>query len=158
MGGSLSNDISLAPTGRKKIVIIGASFGGKIMTNMLQSLDPKEMLFDILLIDKNEHFEYICANFTSLANETAWGENTIKFSEAIKSYNSDRVTFKQGKLTNVLSSENQIEISLPDGKTEVVPYDCLVIATGASYVSPWRGANECLTHVQRGEEIAEIRK
>lgn len=110
MGGSQSKNISLAPMNRKKIVIIGASFGGKILTKWLQSLDPSEMFYDILLIDKNEHYEFNPMNYTALADETAFGEVTVKFSEAIKSYSSDRVTFKQGKLTNVLSFENQVEI------------------------------------------------
>jgi hypothetical protein len=47
-----------------------------------------------MLIDKNEHFEYICANFEMLCNPEAFGENAIKFEDAIKSYDSSRVTFK----------------------------------------------------------------
>jgi hypothetical protein len=55
-----------------------------------------------MLIDKNEHFEYICANFEMTADEAAFKKNSIKFEEAVKSYESSRVCFKQGKLTNVL--------------------------------------------------------
>jgi NADH dehydrogenase FAD-containing subunit len=56
----------------------------------------------------------------------------------VKSYESSRVNFKQGKLSNVLSDENQIEITTMDDEKETIPYDCLVIVTGASYVSPWK--------------------
>ena len=56
-------------------------------------IDPQEKQFEILLIDKNEHFEYICANFEMLCNPASFGENSIKFEDAIKSYDSSRVTF-----------------------------------------------------------------
>ena len=159
MGGSQSNiAVNLAPGSRKKIVVIGGSFGGKYITNMLQQLDPKEIQFEVLIIDKNEHFEYICANFASLADENAWAKNTIKFTEAIKSYDSSRVTFKQGKLCNVLSDKNQVEIETLGGQKEMVPFDCLIIATGASYVSPWRGKNVVLTNEEREAEVSEVRK
>jgi hypothetical protein len=36
MGGSQGKVDASVMEGRKKVVIIGASFGGKIMTNMLQ--------------------------------------------------------------------------------------------------------------------------
>jgi NADH dehydrogenase FAD-containing subunit len=93
MGGSQSATNNVAPGPRKKIVIIGASFGGKIMTNMLQQIDQEEKLYEILLVDKNEHFEYICTNFEMLANPASFGDNSIKFEDAIKSYDSSRVTF-----------------------------------------------------------------
>ena len=127
------------------------------MTNMLQKIDAQEKFYEILLIDKNEHFEYICANFEMLANENSFNENAIKFGDAVKSYNSSRVTFKQGKLTNVLADQNQAEITCPDGKVENVPYDALVIASGATYVSPWRGQDKCLSMAEREQEVKGIR-
>ena len=148
----------VAPGPRKKIVIIGASFGGKIMTNMLQQIDPNEKQYEILLIDKNEHFEYICANFEMLANPNAFKDNAIKFEDAVKSYDSSRVTFKQGKLTNVLADQNQVEITCPDGKVENVPFDALVIASGASYCTPWRGQDKCLSMAEREEEVRLMRE
>ena len=57
MGGSLSDPSSIKPLEKKKIVIIGASFGGNILTNMLKQIDPEEKHLDILLIDKYERFE-----------------------------------------------------------------------------------------------------
>jgi NADPH-dependent 2,4-dienoyl-CoA reductase/sulfur reductase-like enzyme len=51
-----------------------------------------------------------------------------------------------------------VEICCPDGSVQNVPYDALVIVTGASYCAPWRGPNECLTQVQREAEVKEIRE
>jgi NADH dehydrogenase FAD-containing subunit len=160
MGGSQSsgkNNIVFMGQ-RKKIVIIGASFGGNIMTKMLQQIDQEEVFYEILLIDKNEHFEYICGNFEMLANPSSFGENSIKFSNAIESYNSSRVSFMQGKLTNVLAAQNLVEVTNPEGKVEQVSYDALVISSGASYVSPWRGQDKCLSMAERESEVKEIRE
>lgn len=69
---------------------------------------------------------------------------TIKFDEAVKSFRSESVKFKQGKLTNVDSDSNQIVLEVPGQKTEKVDYDILILVTGASYVSPWRGQDDQL--------------
>jgi NADH dehydrogenase FAD-containing subunit len=103
MGGSQSG-MKAAVTGPcKKVVIIGASFGGRIITNMLLKCDPQEKQYEIMLIDKNEHFEFICVNYMAMVEDTAFAQNSIKFEEAVKSYQSKRVCFKQGKLCKVLS-------------------------------------------------------
>ena len=93
-----------------------------------------------------------------LANAASFGENSIKFEDAIKSYDSSRVTFMQGKLTNVLADQNQAEITCPDGKVENIPYDALVIASGATYCSPWRGQDKCLSMAEREDEVKGIRE
>lgn len=125
---------------------------------MLQKIDPKMHQFEVLLIDKNEHFEYICTNFEILADASQFNANAIKFDEAVKSYDSEHVKFKQGKLTNVMADSNQIEIECPDGKIEQVHYDALVISSGGTYVSPWRGQDKCLSMAEREAEVKAIRE
>jgi len=78
---------------RKKIVIVGASFGGRLLTQKLQELDPMEEYLDILLVDKSPHFEYICSNYKALTDEGVFEHNSIDFSEAIKSFKSERVKY-----------------------------------------------------------------
>ena len=63
----------------------------------------------------------------------------------------------QGKLTKVLDKENKVEITDPEGKVNTVDYDALVISTGASYVSPWRGEDRCLSLAEREAEVTEVR-
>ena len=64
----------------------------------------------------------------------------------------------QGKLTNVMADQNMVEITCPDGKVENVPYNALVISSGSTYVSPWRGQDKCLSMAERAEEVKNIRE
>lgn len=48
-------------------------------------------------------------------------------------YDSSNVNFKHGRLTAVHSDLNEIEIEIPGGAFEKLPYDVLVIATGGAY-------------------------
>lgn len=38
-----------------------------------------------------------------------------------------------------MPEQNQIEVEDSTGTKSMINYDCLVIVTGASYLSPWRG-------------------
>ena len=85
-----------------------------------------------------------------LASEELFLKHSIKFEQAMKSYRSKRVNFKQGCLAGIDHTKNMISIKVPnqvsteesdksdDLSIETVSYDVLVIATGASYPSPWR--------------------
>lgn len=64
----------------------------------------------------------------------------------------------QGKLTNVMADQNMVEITCPDGKVENVPFDALVISSGSTYVSPWRGQDKCLSMTERADEVKIIRE
>ena len=70
MGSSGSKFVEAKVTGgRKKVVIVGGSFGGKMITQHLQAMDPKEEQFEILIVDKSHHFEFICSNYKALCEE-----------------------------------------------------------------------------------------
>lgn len=56
--------------------------------------DPEGKKFEILLIDKNEHFEFICSNYKSLTDEANFDELTIKHQDSVASYGSKNVSFK----------------------------------------------------------------
>jgi|TARA_B110000285_G_scaffold158961_1_gene177354 NADH dehydrogenase FAD-containing subunit len=51
MGGGNSKQVTVKG-GKKKVVIVGGSFGGKSVTQCLVALDKKEEQFEILIIDK----------------------------------------------------------------------------------------------------------
>ena len=108
---------------------------------MLQKIDPEEKHLDILLIDKFERFEQLPAGFKLIADSGLYDELSVPFVESVKSFKSQRVEFKQGLLLGVDSKANTVEIQLPKGGCETVKYDALILATGASYVAPWRGAD-----------------
>ena len=60
-----------------------------------------------------------------------------------KNIGQGRVAFKQGKLTNVLHSQNKIEIETSSG-VETIDYDVLAISTGGSKAAPWFSDDEKL--------------
>lgn len=114
---------------------------------------------EILFIDKSEHFEFICSNYKMLASEELFLNHSIKFDDAMKSYRSKRVSFKQGSLLNIDAKGNTITVKLPSQEEENVPYDALLIATGASYPSPWRGEDDKLCSMKdRNSEVQSYRE
>lgn len=143
---------------RKRVVIIGASFGGDKVAKGLLGIDQKGTALEILLIDKSEHFENNCGNFKMFVDD-CFKEHTLKFETQIAHYGSPNISFKQGRLTNVIATENKIEIELSDGSTEAVSYDALVIATGGAYTAPWRADADKLASLEdRAKECEEFRQ
>ena len=62
-------------------------------------------------------------------------------------------------MLKVNNEQNQVEIRLPNGETQQVNYHALIIATGASYVPPWRSIDTKILSVkERKEECDEIAK
>jgi len=50
-------------------------------------------MYDIVLVDKSDHFEFICANY-KIWSEDVFKENAVKFDEMLLSYNTKRISFK----------------------------------------------------------------
>lgn len=116
MGGGSSKPLQVKVTGgRKKVVIVGGSFGGKMITQHLQLMDPEEQQFEILIIDKSHHFEFICSNYKALCEEEIFKKHSVDFKTAMKGFNSKRVNFQQGILTNVMPDQNSIEVEDSNG-------------------------------------------
>lgn len=85
-------------------------------------------------------------------------ENSIVFDDQMAYYGSPNISFKHGRLTNVLAEENAIEVEVPGGSTEKVAYDILLLATGGSYQAPWRAEdNKLATFEERKKECEEFR-
>ena len=101
----------------------------------------------------------MCSNYKSLSDADSFEHLTVTNHEAVKCYNSDNVKFKQAKLTKVRDASDEIEVQLPDGTTEVIGYDALVITTGGSYVAPWRGDDDKLQSLDdRRDEVKAVRE
>ena len=105
----------------KKIVIIGGGFGGvytaKCLTKMVKN-------YDILLINRNNYFL-----FTPLLHEVATGglsEESV--AEPIREvFRKTNINFLQTEVTGINRKNKTVETKLKD-----VPYDYLVVATGAT--------------------------
>ena len=84
---------------QKQIVIVGSSFGGRILTNMLKMQDLKN--HKILLIDKNEVFDWCCGDYVVLAEPGAFKQNSAKSSQIAGQHGDPNITFKQAKLVSI---------------------------------------------------------
>jgi hypothetical protein len=89
-----SSSTAKEPQNIKKIIIVGASHGCKILTKNLQDLDPNETLYEILHIDKAECFEDLCVSYKAFCDTNILKDISCPFDIAVKSYQSKRVTFK----------------------------------------------------------------
>ena len=105
----------------KKIVIVGGGFGGVYTAKYLAKMGKK---YDILLINRNNYFL-----FTPLLHEVATGglsEESV--AEPIREvFRKTNVNFLQSEVTGIDRKNKIVETKLKD-----VPYDYLVVATGAT--------------------------
>lgn len=105
----------------KRIVIIGGGFGGVYTARYLAKMGKK---YDVLLINRNNYFL-----FTPLLHEVATGglsEESV--AEPLREvFRKTNVNFLQTEVTGIDRKNKIVETKLKD-----VPYDYLVIATGAT--------------------------
>jgi pyruvate/2-oxoglutarate dehydrogenase complex dihydrolipoamide dehydrogenase (E3) component len=60
---------------------------------------------------------------------------------------------------NVYSEENAIEVEDDAGAKSKISYDCLIIATGASMVGPWRADDDIMPSMaERDADVKEFRE
>ena len=85
MGGSHSKNDELIE--KKKVVIVGFSFGGRALLKSLLHIDPDGKRFEILILDKETHFEFICTNYFGLTEPEAFMKNAVSYETVMKSVN-----------------------------------------------------------------------
>ena len=111
---------------RKTVVVVGASFGG--LTALRELMPHTNELFDIVLIDFKDYFEYtpgILRCFT----DPSYLQNVTS---PLESWASKRVRFVHGEVLFVKDGELAVR---PHGAqaSELLAYDYLVMACGSSY-------------------------
>lgn len=104
----------------KRIVIIGAGFGG---TELARRINKKQ--FQVMLIDKNEYhtFHPLLFQLATAASEDK--SVTFPIPELFSADN--EVVFVKAEVTNVLKDQSLLETSVG-----IISYDQLVIATGST--------------------------
>ncbi len=119
------------PKFNKKVIIVGGSFSGLTMAfGLMQS-------FDVLVIDKNDYFDYVCIAPRAIVQENFVEKCTLKYSEFFIS-KGGLVNFMHASLSQV-NSDNSIEVQDGvSGERKTLPFDYLCICTGASYGEPIR--------------------
>lgn len=161
--GSSNVTPAISPGVRRKVVIVGFSYGGQNIIQAIAKMD-KVGNCEFIVVDKSDHFEHMPNNFESFVSPNVFiDQNTISFEKMSNGFGkmlSGRFEFKQGRLVDVMHDENKISIALPDGeKTETIDYDVLCICTGANYCGPWRAADDkCDTLAERNEEFTKVKE
>ena len=105
---------SIPPGSKKRVIIVGASFGGRMIAEGL--LDINDSNIEILILDKSGHFEFICANYKTMCDDS-FRQLAAPNCEAVKGLNRRGITFPvkfvQGLLQKVDHSTNSIQIQVP---------------------------------------------
>ncbi len=107
----------------KNIVILGAGTGGTMMANHLKhELTPKDE-WQITIIDEREQ-HYYQPGYLFLPFDIYEPEDIVK---PIEQFIPKGVHWKRGKIDLIVPEENKVQMANGD----VLPYDILIIATGA---------------------------
>lgn len=106
----------------KKLVVIGGGFGGMNVTKSLANTD-----YEITIIDKSNHHLFQPLLYQVATAALSPGDIAVPIRSVFSSQKNVRVIL--GKVVSV-NKEDQI-VQLAEG--DVIPFDYLVIATGAQY-------------------------
>ena len=108
MGSSSSKYEHTGP--RTHVLIIGSSFGGRMLTKQLLGMNPKA--FKITLMDKQENFEFLPTAYKALAGSQGMDNISEPHANAVKSlsYGIDDtdVSFVRGLLKSIDPTANKV--------------------------------------------------
>jgi NADH dehydrogenase FAD-containing subunit len=115
------------------VVIIGASVAGTGLARALEkSLKPGQA--KIILIEKRAYYQHNFASVRGVVDLDFAKQTFLDYTKVFK--NPEMGSCIQGTVTKVTEKE----VILASGET--VPFDYLAIASGASYVAPFRSSAE----------------
>jgi NADH:ubiquinone reductase (H+-translocating) len=112
--------LNIPETNQKKVIIIGAGFGGLQLAQKLAADDD----FQVILIDKNNYHQ-----FQPLFYQVATAglePSAISFPLRLAFHNDANVHVRVAQVTKIISEQNTIITDLGE-----IPYDYLVLAIGA---------------------------
>lgn len=133
----------------KKIIIIGAGFGGSTCAKYLKLWGGSNI--DVTIIDKNENYSSPILSNLILNSEKTLNELTFTHSPLITNY---KVNFINKKLLSINSDEKSI--TLDDGSS--LNYDKLVLATGIDFTYTNKYDTTKVPHAWEGGEALNILK
>ena len=109
------------------VVVLGAGFGGTYVTKKLAKY-VKKGLIDVTIVNKTNYFL-----FTPLLHEVATGSlSPTSVAEPLREvFSGTGVELCQGTVQSIDLGEHRVHISSSNGSRHTLPYDYLVISTGA---------------------------
>lgn len=146
---------------RKKIVILGGSYGGVstahyLLKHAIPQL-PKDA-YEIVLITKSSQAMCRPACPRAMISDEMFDQAKLFVSivKQFEQYSKDNFTFVHGSATQLDHEGRKVSVKLATGEVESIEYYALVIATGASTSSPLLGLNGDASELQA--EWAAFRK
>lgn len=130
-----------------EILILGGHHAGiNIAHYVLRHVTPKVLKlnastsYHVTIVTPNVEFYWNIAAPRLIVSETLIPEEKafLPINDAFKSYDAAQFSLVQGKATAIDADKKTVSIS----NGSILPYSTLVIATGASYVSPIWGLND----------------
>ena len=143
MGLSFSKASSSKASGEKyKVVVVGGNFAG---INTAKALEAKG--FDVTILEPREFGWIAFAAFrASTSTDDTWAKRmTVPLDRVLKSGKVVR-----GSATGVDVGAKTVSYSRPDGFVGSLPYDYLVIATGATFGKPFQPVSDSLKEARAG--------
>lgn len=83
----------------KKVVIVGCSFAGFALAEKLWSTH------EVIMIDKNEYFEYICTASRSLIDDSHFDQTALNYIQILRTH-AKKVEFIHATLEEVFPEQN----------------------------------------------------
>lgn len=154
--------MSLQTTPKKKILILGGSYGGistahYLLKNVIPNLSGPSS-YEVILVSAASQAMCRQACPRALISDDFFPQEKlfVDIPPMFKKYPSDRFRFLHGTATDVNQTKRVASISLAPGHVEDIEYHALVIATGASTPSPALGLNNDVQQLRNS--WAAIRK
>ena len=103
------------------------------------ALLQQKVKVNIILIDKNAHFEFLCTMYKYLTEENKFEKISKPIDKDFiasivpNGYDQDVVTFIQGSLTKVSERDKTVTLTKPDLSELKINFDALVLCTGVEY-------------------------
>lgn len=111
--------------GSMRVIVIGGGYGGIAASHELETKG-----IDVTLIERNAMFFHKIGGSRACVKPGYENVAVIPLNKVLKRKTS---TFLQGEVTKVEPSNQSVEVRLPDGSTESVRYDSLVLAMGMKH-------------------------
>ncbi|CCF42841.1 hypothetical protein CH063_00447 [Colletotrichum higginsianum] len=129
----------------KTVVILGAAYGGLATAHrLLKYTRQTEQDLRVILVSKTTHFYWNLASVRAVVPDIVNDEQIFQPIEAgFAKYPKESFEFVLGTATGLDVARKSALVTTPSGPRSL-PYDYLVLATGARSASPdmpWKGAN-----------------
>ena len=139
----------VAPTDKKRLLIIGASYAGMDIYNKVKQN------FQVTLIDKNDFFENFIYYFKEFSRDDHF-QTTVRTYEEILRKDIDTLgtKFVQGEVLKV-GKDNKVLYKAANGEEKELRFDFLVIASGSTQPQPHKD-KDCKTMEVRKASLREL--